>query len=85
MTMVKNVDNIKRLREVCEMDDNQEVSKNVPASEFKAKCLALLDEVAQTDIPLTITKRGKAIAKVVPLNTAQAPSLLGSVRYKRES
>lgn len=67
------------------MDNNQEASKNVSASEFKAKCLALLDEVDQTGIPLTITKRGKAIAKVVPLNTTQAPNLLGSVRYKRES
>ena len=67
------------------MDDNRGVSKNVSASQFKAKCLALLDEVDQTGIPLTITKRGKAIAKVVPLHAAQAPSLLGSVRYKRES
>ncbi len=67
------------------MDDNQEISQNVSASEFKAKCLALLDEVAQTGIPLTITKRGKAIAKVVPLNTTPTPNLLGSVRYKREA
>lgn len=67
------------------MDDNQEISQNVSANEFKAKCLALLDEVAQTGIPLTITKRGKAIAKLVPLNTTLTPNLRGSVRYKRES
>ena len=67
------------------MDGNQEVSKNVSTGQFKAKCLALLDEVAQTGVPLTITKRGKAIARVVPLETTPTPSLLGSVRYKRES
>lgn len=73
------------------MDDNQEVSKNVSASQFKAKCLALLDEVDQTGIPLTITKRGKAIATVVPLHTEQAPQFAGKctlqtrIRHPRSS
>ena len=35
--------------------------------EFKAKCLHLLDEVAQRRIPLVITKRGKPVAKLVPI------------------
>ena len=37
------------------------------ASEFKAKCLRLLDEVAQKGSTLIITKRGRPLAKVVPL------------------
>lgn len=47
------------------------------ASEFKARCLAVLDEIQQTGRELTITKRGKPVAKVVPVEPA--PSLRGSV------
>jgi prevent-host-death family protein len=53
--------------------------RSIAASEFKAKCLALLDEVAETKEELVVTKRGKAVAKVVP---AEEPrSLIGSVTY----
>ncbi len=38
----------------------------VPAGEFKAKCLNLIDEVAETRKPLIITKRGKPVARLVP-------------------
>jgi prevent-host-death family protein len=41
--------------------------RSVSATRFKAECLALLDDVAQTGEPLTITKRGRPIARVVPL------------------
>ena len=46
------------------------------ASEFKAKCLGLLDEVARGST-LIITKRGRPIAKVSPVS-APAKSLRGS-------
>jgi prevent-host-death family protein len=39
----------------------------VTAAEFKAKCLRLMDEVAKGRTPLVITKRGKPIAKLVPV------------------
>lgn len=35
------------------------MGKMVPATEFKAKCLALIDEMARSGEPLTITRRGK--------------------------
>lgn len=38
----------------------------ISISEFKAKCLALLEQVSKTKKPLRITKRGKPIAEVVP-------------------
>jgi len=38
----------------------------IAISEFKAKCLALLEEVNKTKVPLRVTRRGKAIADVVP-------------------
>ncbi len=40
--------------------------KTIAAAEFKAKCLALLDEVESTRQELVITKRGKPVAHVVP-------------------
>lgn len=40
---------------------------NINAAEFKAKCLKLLDEVAATHQSLVITKRGKPVARIVPI------------------
>ena len=42
----------------------------VPASAFKARCLALLDEVATTHRSLVITKHGVPVARVVPIEAA---------------
>jgi prevent-host-death family protein len=42
------------------------MSENLPASEFKAKCLHLIDRVRETAEPITITKRGKVVARLVP-------------------
>ena len=39
---------------------------SIKASEFKAKCLSLMDEVAHTGEPLIITKNGKPVATLVP-------------------
>ena len=39
--------------------------KTIQAGKFKSQCLALLDEVAQTNEPLVITKSGKPVAKLV--------------------
>jgi prevent-host-death family protein len=46
------------------MDD---VRQTIGAGEFKAKCLRLLDEVARRQVAIVITKRGKAVAKLVPI------------------
>jgi len=53
--------------------------KGVSASRFKAECLRLLDEVAETGREVVITKRGKPVAKVTPVESP--PSLRGSVRF----
>jgi prevent-host-death family protein len=42
------------------------MSTTIAAGEFKAKCLALLDEVQQTRKEYVITKRGKPVARLVP-------------------
>ncbi len=43
-----------------------DVMKTIQAGKFKAQCLALLDSVANSHIPILITKHGKPVAKVVP-------------------
>ena len=40
--------------------------KTIKASEFKAKCLALMDEVARTGERVVITKNGEPVAELVP-------------------
>jgi prevent-host-death family protein len=55
------------------------VGKTVKAAEFKAKCLDLMDQVAATGNPVTITKRGKPVARLVPVQ--QRPkSLFGALK-----
>ena len=44
--------------------------RQVMASTFKARCLALLDQVGIDRVPIVITKRGKPIARVVPIDEA---------------
>ena len=41
------------------------MSETIAAAAFKAKCLALLDEVAATGKEYVITKRGKKVARLV--------------------
>jgi prevent-host-death family protein len=43
------------------------------ASEFKAKCLSLMDEVARTGEPVVITKHGKPIARLMPVKEKKKP------------
>jgi len=42
------------------------MTRQIKASEFKAKCLALMDEVARSGAGVIITKNGKAVAELVP-------------------
>lgn len=43
----------------------------IGAGEFKAKCLQLLDDVAAQRGTLVITKHGKPVAKLVPVEPEQ--------------
>jgi prevent-host-death family protein len=42
-------------------------TKTIPAGTFKARCLAIMDEVAAKRQAVVITKRGKPVAKLVPV------------------
>jgi prevent-host-death family protein len=53
---------------------------NINAAQFKAKCLKLIDEVAATRKSLIITKRGKPLAKLVPIQDETPTSLFGYMK-----
>lgn len=58
--------------------------RTIRASEFKAKCLAILDEVERTGETVTILKRGRAVARLLPPAPAKGRypqhALFGTVR-----
>ena len=57
-------------------------TRRIAAGEFKARCLRILDEVARSGDELIVTKRGKAVAKVVPVE--EPKPLRGSIIRQRD-
>lgn len=59
--------------------------KTMAAGEFKAKCLAVMAEVNSTGKPVLVTKRGKPLARILPLEEpapAEAPeAIFGCLRH----
>ena len=59
--------------------------RRIAAGEFKAKCLAILDEVNATGEPVLVTKRGKPVARVeapVKEEADESPdSIFGFLRH----
>lgn len=53
--------------------------KEITATQFKAKCLRLLDQVAETGETLVITKHGRPVARVEP--PMRPDDLRGSVKF----
>ena len=55
--------------------------KEIAISEFKAKCLSLLDQVQKTKKPIRVTRFGKPVAEVVPASPkASAGDWIGSMK-----
>ena len=56
-------------------------AERIPISVFKAKSLALLEQVRRTGRSIVVTKRGEPIAEVVPASTETVGSeWIGSMR-----
>lgn len=58
------------------------MTRTIPAGEFRARCLALLDEVNETGEEIIITRRGKPVARLVPVERETWKSLIGSVTWQ---
>lgn len=51
----------------------ERVEQDMAISEFKAKCLGVVEDVATLGTSITLTKRGQAVARVVPIESVTAP------------
>ena len=61
--------------------------KAVAAAEFKARCLALLEEVRRTRRPLLVTRHGRPVAQISPYvtrDTQSANPLKGSILFQSD-
>ena len=78
----KNRTPIAKAREMSVPDETEVaggIIREIPAGEFKAKCLAIMDDVQQRGGAYLITKRGVPVAKLVPARV-ERPPLLGSMK-----
>ena len=64
-------------------NDDSLDAPTIMASEFKAKCLKLMDEVAETGQELIISKNGRRMARLVPYRK-KPKSLFGMDKGKIE-
>ena len=53
---------------------------SVPISKFKARCLAMIEAVHKTGVPLRVTRFGKPLADIVPASVTAAPDWIGKMR-----
>ena len=53
--------------------------KTFKISEFKAKALSIMEEVAKYGEPVLVTKRGKPLAKVLPADSESTKNLMGTL------
>jgi prevent-host-death family protein len=55
--------------------------KTMAAGKFKATCLAVMDEVQAKREPVLLTKNGKPVAKLVPLELSEEQDPLDAFRF----
>ena len=55
--------------------------RTMAAGKFKAQCLGVLDEVQAKREPVVVTKHGKPVAKLVPLDFAEGEDPLDKFRF----
>ena len=58
--------------------------KEVAISEFKAKCLSLLDQVQKTKKPILVTRFGKPVAEIIPPTPKPCADWIGSMKDRIE-
>lgn len=53
------------------------MSRKIGAAEFKAHCLRILDEVERTGESVTVTKRGRPVAEITPVEPEKRRPFFG--------
>jgi prevent-host-death family protein len=69
------------LTTVWKNDHQKNAMQEIAISEFKAKCLAVLERVRSTKTPIRVTRFGKPVAEVVPpTSVEERSSWIGSMK-----
>jgi prevent-host-death family protein len=55
-------------------------SKMVATTRFKAECLRIIEQMARDHEPVTITRRGRPVAVIVPVVDADPGSIIGALK-----
>jgi prevent-host-death family protein len=55
-------------------------AKIIGAAKFKAECLRVIDQMHKDHEPVTITKRGRPVAMLTPVETRAPQSIIGALR-----
>jgi prevent-host-death family protein len=58
--------------------------KTIAAGDFKAKCLRIMDDVAATRRAVIVTKKGRPVVKVGPLDAEPARNIFGCLANRLE-
>jgi prevent-host-death family protein len=43
--------------------------QKIPAAQFKAQCLAVMEQVAESGRPVVVTKHGKPVVQITPVQS----------------
>jgi antitoxin (DNA-binding transcriptional repressor) of toxin-antitoxin stability system len=57
-----------------------ESAKTVAAARFKAECLRIIEQMGRDREPVTITRRGRAVAVLAPVAPAAPSSIIGALK-----
>lgn len=55
--------------------------QRIPAAQFKSQCLAVMDQVAESGRSVVVTKHGKPVVQIVPVET-KADEIFGFLQGK---
>jgi prevent-host-death family protein len=58
--------------------------KTLSAAEFRNRCLAVLEQVERTRVPVVVTRHGRPVARIAPIQADDGPTnpLRGTVEYE---
>jgi prevent-host-death family protein len=65
------------------MDKNfvqDRLGKTVAATRFKAECLRIIEEMSRDREPVTVTRHGRPVARLVPFPADETASIVGALK-----
>ena len=56
------------------------MSKRIGVTAFRANCLRILDEIERSGETVTVTKRGRPVVEIEPVEKRERRSIIGSMK-----